>query len=149
MIFYECPHSSLLQNKANQVRLCLREVTKPFKRMASKMMWQMFLLIFLGFFQNSILIENEIEIEPRFGNLSDVLAFKISGGQDSSNVPMTVSTLKFQYTFICHAHYIFWCLRFSFCFSFCSHGFLYVEFRFARLALQNMYFEKSKPTEDD
>ena len=61
--------------------------------MALKMMFQIFFLIFLGFFQKSISIENDIEIEPRFGNLSDVLSFKISGGQDSSNEPLTVSTL--------------------------------------------------------
>ena len=75
--------------KTKQIRLCLRDVTKSFNRMALKMMF----LICLGFFQNSISIDNDIEIEPRFGNLSDVLGFKIFGGQESSNVPMTVSTL--------------------------------------------------------
>ena len=77
--------------KTKQIRLCLRDVTKPFNRMSLKMMF----LICLGFFQNSISIDNDIEIEPRFGNLSDVLGFKISGGQESSNVPMTVSAFFF------------------------------------------------------
>ena len=81
--------------KTKQIRLCLRDVTGSFNRMALKMMFQIFFLIFLGFFQNSISIDNDIEIEPRFGNLSDVLGFKIFGGQESSNVPMAVSTLTF------------------------------------------------------
>ena len=86
---------SPLKPFAKQIRLCLRDVTKPFNRMALKMMFQTFFLIFLGFFQNSISIDNDIEIEPRFGNLSDVLGFKIFGGQESSNLSMTVSTLTF------------------------------------------------------
>ena len=84
--FMNVPSSSLLQNKSGYAW-----ETLPFNRMALKIMF----LICLGFFQNSISIDNDIEIELRFGNLSDVLGFKISGGQDSSNEPLTVSTLTF------------------------------------------------------
>ena len=52
---------------------------------------QIFLIAFLGCFQSAISIDNDNEIEQRFG-AGDILGFKIMDGEPM-NGPFTVSTL--------------------------------------------------------
>ena len=56
-----------------------------------EMFSQIFLIAFLGCFQSAISIENDNEIEQRFG-ADDILGFKIMNGEPM-NGPFTVSTL--------------------------------------------------------
>ena len=55
------------------------------------MFFQIFLIAFLGCFQSAISIDNDNEIEQRFG-AGDILGFKIMDGEPM-NGPFTVSTL--------------------------------------------------------
>ena len=52
---------------------------------------QIFLIVFLGFFQSAISIDNHKKIEQRFG-AGDIHGFKIMDGEPM-NGPFTVSTL--------------------------------------------------------